>query len=552
MSYKKKPITKEEQNNTQEETNQRELNVFDVQPNEDEIEFSFKDIQSCIDINKIFMIKNSSIKEFICHRTNTIAVEILQEAFQNNFFYDESRKKWFFYKKDRYYRLADIYQTVYIFLFYLINHIKKINDIEYRILKDEIEKTIKAIERTKFKADTIKELCVREGIFNESIPFDGYQIRETLTLKDCVLDFSGSKLKIRQGKHKEYRKKYLPITKKDIEEAGEPVYFLQFIKQLFPDPETRNTVIYVLAATISGNSTFRKLIILWGLPRTGKSTFIEVKSRVILPGFTVSVNPEILLQGKTNYGNANSPTPEIAKLEGMYSADVIETEQGRRLNSAMCKNLTGGDKLTGRWLWENSRDFLPTHQLYLTTNYLPHFQGADTALVDRLLTIPFNNEFKAGMKNTRSRDEIIKNLEVEQPAIIKFLTKNYIILKNKLQLAIPESEECKSLKRRYVQDENELGTFINEMCIINPTDSECKIKKDMLAKTYRDFCGISENKFSDVSFSRILTAHYLEIKTERIYDKATKRKIPYFVGIRLKSETEQITEEDLQTVDKLF
>ena len=70
-----------------------------------------------------------------------------------------------------------------------------------------------------------------------------------------------------------------------------------------------------------------------------------------------------------------------------------ETAEGRRFNESLVKQLTGGDAITARRMFEDNWTFEPTHKLWLATNHRPEIRGTDHAIWRRIRLIPFNVQF---------------------------------------------------------------------------------------------------------------------------------------------------------------
>src|SRR3954466_4845109 len=70
---------------------------------------------------------------------------------------------------------------------------------------------------------------------------------------------------------------------------------------------------------------------------------------------------------------------DLARLPGVRFVASTETEEGGRLDEAKIKMLTGGDKITARFLHKEWFDFWPTHKLWVQGNYKPVIRGTDNA-----------------------------------------------------------------------------------------------------------------------------------------------------------------------------
>jgi putative DNA primase/helicase len=80
---------------------------------------------------------------------------------------------------------------------------------------------------------------------------------------------------------------------------------------------------------------------------------------------------------------------ERADLFGKRLVAAIETQEGRRINEALVKELTGGDPIRARRMREDFWEFLPTHKIILATNHKPEIRGTDHAIWRRVKLVPF-------------------------------------------------------------------------------------------------------------------------------------------------------------------
>jgi len=139
-------------------------------------------------------------------------------------------------------------------------------------------------------------------------------------------------------------------------------------------------------------------------------------------------------------------------------------------------------------------------------NDLPAFDGSDGALIDRLLILPFKTFFwkdEDKLKEAKKRgvkDKFIKkadkssefknSLYSEKAEIIRWMIENYNHLNTKLDGAIKESPESLLYKQKYVQDNNDIGLFLDTFCIIDySTEENWFIKADDLLDEYHNFMG---------------------------------------------------------------
>jgi putative DNA primase/helicase len=107
--------------------------------------------------------------------------------------------------------------------------------------------------------------------------------------------------------------------------------------------------------------------------------------------YTLKAPPDLLV---VRHGESH-PT-ERACLFGKRLVVASETPQGRRLNEALVKELTGGERITGRRMREDFWDFWPSHKFILSTNHRPVIRGTDDGIWRRVRLVPFTVQFWDG------------------------------------------------------------------------------------------------------------------------------------------------------------
>jgi putative DNA primase/helicase len=170
--------------------------------------------------------------------------------------------------------------------------------------------------------------------------------------------------------------------------------FDAFLERILPDPEIRAFMQRCAGYALTGDVSEQVLIILYGPGANGKSTFKEVMLDV-LGEHAKPAAPKLLLATKHD----EHPTA-IADLYGRRLVVSHEVEDGLRLDEALVKELTGGDRLKARYMRQDYWDFAPTHKLWMACNHKPNIRGTDLGiwrricLVDFAVTIPEGEQDK--------------------------------------------------------------------------------------------------------------------------------------------------------------
>jgi putative DNA primase/helicase len=183
--------------------------------------------------------------------------------------------------------------------------------------------------------------------------------------------------------------KLAPVS---FDPGAEYARFPQFVTEIMAgDPEMMRYLQKSLSYALTGSVELEKLFIWYGATtRNGKSTLAE--SMLGLVGDYGAVLPaESLSTLRKSRGNEASA--DIARLQGVRCVMVSEPARSTVLNAALVKNLTGGDTVIARSLYQDFFEYKPTHKLFMHTNYLPRVN--DPSLFDsgRVAVVPFPVHF---------------------------------------------------------------------------------------------------------------------------------------------------------------
>lgn len=273
----------------------------------------------------------------------------------------------------------------------------------------------------------------------------------------------------------------------------------KFINGIFLDnKEIINYVQKAVGYSLSGDISEQCIFILEGTGSNGKSTFVETINH-ILNDYARPIPPESLTLQK----NERIPE-EIARLQGVRFTTSSESKEGARLNEALIKQMTGGEKLTARFLYSNSFDFSPQFKIFYSTNHKPRITGTDDGIWRRVKRIPFKAIYgdKEGL-DERGRmiqlkdKDLPEKLKKEVEGILTWCIEGFVKWQ-KEGLIMPE--ELKKATEEYRSESDLIKTFLDESCVIQPS---CKVSVKELYKTYCIYCDEnSERVVSNRIFSQ--------------------------------------------------
>ena len=227
--------------------------------------------------------------------------------------------------------------------------------------------------------------------------------------------------------------------------------FMSALKQWHPDAEVREYLHRLVGHAMAGEYRGDHVLgIHYGGGRNGKGTFVKALKAVFGPYFVVP-HKALLMQLRREEHATIKATLFRARL-----AVASETEQRHRLNEADVKNLTGGDEIGARRVYEDEWSFEPTHSLWLQTNHLPEIKGTDTGIWSRIRVVPWLERFEGAEKNPNLDDELRKEL----PGILNWAIKGCLRwqddgldnMRTTVRQATDEYHESEDVLARFMAD----------------------------------------------------------------------------------------------------
>lgn len=174
-----------------------------------------------------------------------------------------------------------------------------------------------------------------------------------------------------------------------------------FLERIQPDPEVRGLIQRLAGLALVGQQLEHVLPVGLGEGATGKSTTTKIISTVF-GDYAVVASKDLLLALKHD----THPTSKASLFRRRF-AHLGELPAGARLDEAQVKELTGGDRITARRMYENEWSFNPSHLLWLHSNHRPQIEGTDDGIWRRVLLIPFAMQIPPAEQDPHLADRII-------------------------------------------------------------------------------------------------------------------------------------------------
>jgi putative DNA primase/helicase len=208
----------------------------------------------------------------------------------------------------------------------------------------------------------------------------------------------------------------------------------------------------------------------WGSGGNGKTTIIEAIARIMGNYHEVGyIETFTEVDGKAHRGH---PT-DVAKLHRARLVTVTETEEGRYWSMSMIKAMTGGDKMTGRFMRQDFFDFVPMFKPVISGNHKPKLRSVDDATRRRFNLIAFEHKIENADKTFPEK------LKAEWPGILAWAIDGCLDWQRESGLNPPAS--VIDATAEYLEEEDDHGAWIAERLDL------MKDATELTAALYRDW-----------------------------------------------------------------
>lgn len=270
----------------------------------------------------------------------------------------------------------------------------------------------------------------------------------------------------------------------------------RFLDEVFDgDEELIAFVARMTGYSLTGDVSEQVMVFAHGSGRNGKTTLLNTL-RHVCGDYGIQLDPTILV----NEAHDQHPTG-LTDLRGARFVATVETEQGRRLNESLVKQLTGGDPIRARRMRQDFFEFNPTHKLWFAGNHLPRISGTDVGIWRRLALVPFHVEFGPG----KADKTLPAQLAEESAGILAWAVRGCLEWR-RVGLGIPAS--VTDATTAYRQSQDHLGRFLDDHCVVAET---AYVTSGDLRAVYERWCGEQgERPWTAQALGRELTSRGFE------------------------------------------
>lgn len=242
------------------------------------------------------------------------------------------------------------------------------------------------------------------------------------------------------------------IANTDYSEKMQPAVWLDFLNDIFDgDKEVIRYIQKALGYSLTGSTREQVMFILHGKGRNGKSIFVETIAE-ILGDYSNNMQAKSLMVKKND--NVNT---DIARLSKARFVTSSEPNEGFRFDEGLIKQITGGDKVTARFLYAEEFEYTPKFKIWVSTNHKPIIRGTDDGIWRRLVLIPFEVQIPEEKVDKDLKYKLLR----EAPAILNWMTEGaYMWMQEGLEMP----NKLKDASQSYRTEMDVVEQFIEEKC----------------------------------------------------------------------------------------
>jgi putative DNA primase/helicase len=167
-----------------------------------------------------------------------------------------------------------------------------------------------------------------------------------------------------------------------------------------------------------------------------------------------------------------------ASLHGARFVLCSEVPEDRRFNEQLLKNMTGGDVIKTRRLYENEWDFKPTCKLFFCGNHKPGIRGSDGAIWSRVKLIPWTVVIPKAERDTALESK----LRAELSGILTWAVRGCAAW---LASGLGEPPDVESATEVYREESDPFSEFFHARCEFGDS---FKVSRQALRRAYEQWC----------------------------------------------------------------
>ncbi|AKJ30659.1 phage/plasmid primase, P4 family [Caldimonas brevitalea] len=275
---------------------------------------------------------------------------------------------------------------------------------------------------------------------------------------------------------------------------GECPTWRQFLDEVTGGDQALQAYLQRMAGyALTGSTREHALFFLYGTGANGKSVFVNTLA-TLLGDYATNAPMDTFMEARTD----RHPT-DMAGLRGARFVAATETEQGRRWAESKLKSLTGGDKISARFMRQDFFEFFPQFKLFVAGNHKPAIRNIDEAMKRRLHLIPFTITVPPDKRDKHLQQKLL----AERNGILAWAVQGCLAWQRLGRLDPPQ--QVLDATEEYFEAEDALGRWLDERCVreTNAKALTAELFNDwkQWSEAAGEFVG-TQRRFSDLLITR--------------------------------------------------
>ena len=291
-----------------------------------------------------------------------------------------------------------------------------------------------------------------------------------------LLNTPGGTVNLRSGRLQSHSRNDFITKVTSATPNGECPQWLAFLDDVTGgDKQLQSYMQRAVGYALTGSTREHALFFLYGTGANGKSVFVNTIAD-ILGDYATNAPMDTFMETRTD----RHPT-DMASLRGARFVSAIETEQGKRWAESKLKNLTGGDKISARFMRQDFFEFLPQFKLFVAGNHKPAIRNIDEAMRRRLHLIPFTITVPPEKRDKHLQQKLL----AERDGILAWAVAGCLEWQRLGRLDPPQV--VLDATNEYFEGEDAMGRWMDERCVMHAN------AKALTAELFNDWKGWSES-----------------------------------------------------------
>lgn len=252
--------------------------------------------------------------------------------------------------------------------------------------------------------------------------------------------------------------------------------------QIFPDVEQRQAFQRALGAALRNYPGRKNVYVCYGSGSNGKSAMARLVSTAL--GELCGTFSKGVMQprGATEHATIYTMAGEV------NVAFTMEPDRLRAWDTEVIKQLSGGDPMTARKMYQDEYTFIPSATMFVLANNLPTIRDSDAAFYNRVKVFHMSAHFAESQEEMREGSvladpNLIRQIEEDPSDLLSWILEGLQDYKRRGGFDFPLSVRASSM---YARESGSVFTaFAHE--VFNTTDEADEIPIDVAFKMWEEY-----------------------------------------------------------------